>query len=193
VLKVAVVVTGEAARSAEYGVPAERVLPYRGAGSPEGLDPEVKDLLDAGLLHAVQFHGAEQPDECATLAFPYYKAVRVQGPDALEAMAKFRCPRVLADAWSPRAAGGTGQQIPRNLARELAGAPDGRAGHGPGAQRGRPLWLAGGLGPDNIGEAIRELSPELVDASSGLEESPGRKDRARLEQYFREIDRHAHV
>jgi indole-3-glycerol phosphate synthase/phosphoribosylanthranilate isomerase len=55
------------------------------------------------------------------------------------------------------------------------------------------LWLAGGLGPDTVGEVMRELSPELVDASSGLEESPGCKDRAKLENYFREIDRYAHV
>ena len=80
---------------------------------------------------------------------------------------------------SAHAAGGTGQQIPRDLAREV--------------RKRTPLWLAGGLGPDNIGEITRELSPELVDASSGLEESPGRKDRAKLERYFREIDEHAHV
>jgi indole-3-glycerol phosphate synthase/phosphoribosylanthranilate isomerase len=162
VLKVAVVVAGDASR-----------------GSPVELDPEVKELLDAGLLHAVQFHGAEQPDECAALAFPYYKAVRVRGTADIEAMAGFRCPRVLADAWSAHAAGGTGQQIPRELAGEV--------------RKRTPLWLAGGLGPDNVGEIIRELSPELVDASSGLEESPGCKDRTKLERYFREIDRHAHV
>jgi indole-3-glycerol phosphate synthase/phosphoribosylanthranilate isomerase len=167
VLKVAVVVTGEAA-------------------GPNGLDPAVKELLDDGLLHAVQFHGAEQPDECASLAFPYYKAVRVRGPADIEAMAGFRSPRVLADAWSAHAAGGTGQRIPRDLARELAG-PAGEV------RKRTPLWLAGGLGPDNIGETIRELSPELVDASSGLEETPGCKDRAKLENYFREIDTHAHV
>jgi indole-3-glycerol phosphate synthase/phosphoribosylanthranilate isomerase len=160
VLKVAVVVTGEAA-------------------GPNGLDLAVKGLLDDGLLHAVQFHGAEQPDECASLAFPYFKAVRVRGPADIEAMAGFRSPRVLADAWSAHAAGGTGQQIPRDFARE--------------AGKRSPLWLAGGLGPDNVGETIRELSPELVDASSGLEETPGRKDRTKLENYFREIDRHAHV
>ena len=166
-LKVAVVVTGD-------------------PGGAAALDPEVKELLDAGLLHAVQFHGAEQPDQCAALAFPYYKAVRVQGLSDIDAMAGFRCPRVLADAWSANAAGGTGQQIPQDLARELAGL-------GREVRKRAPLWLAGGLGPDNVGGIIRELSPELVDASSGLEESPGCKDRAKLERYFREIDEHAHV
>ena len=203
-LKIAVVVTGDASQSASrHGVFPERVRPsgrartralpytadsaeYRGTGGAAALDPEVKELLDAGLLHAVQFHGAEQPDQCAALAFPYYKAVRVQGLSDIDAMAGFRCPRVLADAWSANAAGGTGQQIPQDLARELAGL-------GREVRKRAPLWLAGGLGPDNVGGIIRELSPELVDASSGLEESPGCKDRAKLERYFREIDEHAHV
>jgi indole-3-glycerol phosphate synthase/phosphoribosylanthranilate isomerase len=166
-LKVAVVVTGDDS----FG--------NGGARSAAVLDPEVKELLDAGLLNAVQFHGAQQPDQCAALAFPYYKAVRVQGLSDIDVMAGFRCPRVLADAWSAHAAGGTGQQIPLDLAREV--------------RKRAPLWLAGGLGPDNVGGIVRELSPELVDASSGLEESPGCKDRAKLERYFREIDEHAHV
>ena len=167
VLKVAVVVSGE-------------------PGGTAGLDPQVKELLEEGLLNAVQFHGSEQPEECASLAFPYYKAVRVQGLTDMAAMARYRCPRVLADAWSPHAAGGSGQRIPRELARELAGLAL-------EARKGKPLWLAGGLGPDTVGEVIRELRPELVDASSGLEESPGCKDRLKLEKYFREIDRYAHV
>jgi indole-3-glycerol phosphate synthase/phosphoribosylanthranilate isomerase len=174
VLKVAVVVSGE-------------------TGSPAGLDPELKELLEEGLLDAVQFHGDEQPEECASLAFPYYKAVRVRGPAELAAMASYRCPRVLADAWSPHAAGGTGERIPLELARELAG--HAREAHKLErvARKGSPLWLAGGLGPETVGEVVRELSPELIDASSGLEESPGCKDRTKLENYFREIDRNAQV
>ena len=191
VLKVAVVVTGESDKSASRY--SADFAEYRGAGSPAGLDPELKELLDEGLLHAVQFHGDEQPEECAALAFPYYKALRVRGPAEVAAMASYRCPRVLADAWSPHAAGGTGQQIPRVLARELAGHGGGHAGSARETRTGMPLWLAGGLGPDTVGEVIRELSPELIDASSGLEESPGCKDRTKLENYFREIDRNAHI
>jgi indole-3-glycerol phosphate synthase/phosphoribosylanthranilate isomerase len=167
VLKVAVVVSGE-------------------TGSSAGLDPELIALMEEGLLDAVQFHGDEQPDECASLAFPYYKAVRVRSLAEVAAMASYHCPRVLADAWSPHAAGGTGQSIRQDLARELAG-------HAREARKGTPLWLAGGIGPDTVGEVMRELSPELVDASSGLEASPGCKDRAKLESYFREIEKHAQV
>ena len=162
VLKVAVVVTPR---------PAPRGQPV--------LDPDALALLSEGLIDAVQFHGEEAPEQCASLAFPYYKAVRVRGPDDVSSMEKFLSPRVLADAWSVDAAGGTGKRIEPGLARE--------------ARKNRPLWLAGGAGPDNVGEILRDLSPELIDASSRLEESPGRKDHAKLKRYFEEIRRHGEV
>jgi indole-3-glycerol phosphate synthase/phosphoribosylanthranilate isomerase len=140
---------------------------------------ELEVLLKEGLVDAVQFHGEEEPDECAALSFPYYKAVRVKGAADIEAMVRYRCPRVLADAYSPQAAGGTGQSVPGDLARE--------------AGSGRPLWLAGGLGTDNVGAVVKELSPELIDASSRLEESPGKKDHDKLRSFFREIENNAKV
>ena len=86
---------------------------------------------------------------------------------------EYGCPRVLADAWSAEARGGTGRRVPEELVEKLAAE--------------RPLWLAGGLGPDNIREVVRRWRPELVDASSRLEASPGVKDRAALERFFAEI------
>jgi indole-3-glycerol phosphate synthase/phosphoribosylanthranilate isomerase len=150
-----------------------------GQGTAADEPPELQALIGEGLVDAVQFHGQEQPDQCAAIAFPYYKAIRVKGAADIEAMARYRCPRVLADAYSPQAAGGTGQRIPEGLVRELGS--------------GRPLWLAGGLGADNVGAVVRELSPELIDASSRLEESPGKKDREKLRVFFREIEKNAKV
>jgi phosphoribosylanthranilate isomerase len=149
---------------------------------PDGrrlLDPEVEELLAAGLVDAVQLHGDEAPEECAALAFPYFKAARIRGPQDVEAMRRYRSPRVLADAWSSSSAGGTGQRVPAELA---------RAARAAGA-----LWLAGGIGPDNVGEVIDDLSPELIDSSSALEESPGRKDPGKLRRFFEEIRKHETV
>jgi indole-3-glycerol phosphate synthase/phosphoribosylanthranilate isomerase len=143
------------------------------------LEPAVRELLDRGLVDAVQFHGEETPVECAAMAFPYFKAKRIQNAADIGAMQAYRSPRVMADAWSPAAAGGTGTRVPEELARE--------------ARRSGPLWLAGGLGPENIGHVLDSLAPELIDSSSGLEESPGRKDPARLQSFFEEIRKHEKV
>ena len=82
---------------------------------------------------------------------------------------------MLADVGS----GGSGQPVPDEELTALAASAFG----------GPRLWLAGGLGPDNIAERIGRWSPELVDASSGLEETPGHKDPAKLRHYFKEIHR----
>ena len=136
---------------------------------------EALPLLRAGFLDALQLHGDEQPDECYEIAFPYYKAVRVGAPADLAAERAYRCPRVLLDAYSPAARGGTGQRVADDLLT--------RRGQGV-----RPLWLAGGMGPDNVAAVIRTHAPELVDVSSRLEAEPGRKDHAKLRAFFREVE-----
>ena len=52
-----------------------------------------------------------------------------------------------------------------------------------------PLWLAGGLSDENISMAVKEFEPELVDASSRLEISPGRKDHRKLKRFFIEMEK----
>jgi phosphoribosylanthranilate isomerase len=90
-------------------------------------------------------------------------------------MSTYGCPRVLVDARVPEAYGGTGKR----LTEELVAAA---ATYG-------PLWIAGGINDENVAEIIRAFRPELVDASSGLEREPGRKDHARLRRFFAEVER----
>jgi len=149
------------------------------AGNRRGAEGELEALLGEGLVDAVQLHGEERPEQCAAIAFPYYKAMSVKDAADIEAMDLYRCPRVLADAYSAEAAGGTGRMIPGDLVRRLGS--------------GRPLWLAGGLGTDNVGAVVRDLSPELIDASSRLEESPGKKAPEKLRSFFKEIEKNAKV
>jgi indole-3-glycerol phosphate synthase/phosphoribosylanthranilate isomerase len=132
-------------------------------------------LAAEGAIDAVQFHGEEAPEECFRAAFPYYKALRLRGPADVAAMAAYRCPRVLVDAYSGEARGGTGRAVPRELVRQVK-------------TRG-PLWLAGGIGPENVRETIEAFSPELLDASSRLESSPGIKDPVKLRTFFKEMGR----
>jgi indole-3-glycerol phosphate synthase/phosphoribosylanthranilate isomerase len=134
---------------------------------------QARELLEHGLLDALQLHGEQAPAQCLEAGFPYFKALRLREAADVSRAAEYDCPRLLADAWAPEARGGTGRRVPEELVDRLAA--------------GMPLWLAGGLGPDNIREVVRRWCPELVDASSRLEASPGVKDRAVLERYFSEI------
>ena len=76
---------------------------------------------------------------------------------------------VLLDAIDPRAKGGTGRTIDWGAAAELAGQ--------------RPVVLAGGLTPDNVGEAIGRVRPYGVDVSSGVEQAPGIKDHEKVRRF----------
>jgi indole-3-glycerol phosphate synthase/phosphoribosylanthranilate isomerase len=134
---------------------------------------QARELLAAGLLDALQLHGEQAPAQCLESGFPHFPALRLREPADVSRAAEYDCPRLLADAWAPEARGGTGRRVPEELVDSLAA--------------GRPLWLAGGLGPDNIREVVGRWHPELVDASSRLEASPGLKDRAALERFFAEI------
>ena len=86
---------------------------------------------------------------------------------------------VLIDAFSVKAAGGTGKRIDSILVQKA-----GEEGE---------LWLAGGLNPDNIGEILRSFQPALVDVSSGLESAPGIKDPQKVSAFFKEIDQYAPI
>jgi len=137
------------------------------------LDPEAGALLEEGCLDAIQFHGDERAGDCRRIAYPYYKAVRISGSRDVERIASYRCPRVLADAFVEGRQGGTGERIADGLVRRV--------------KDRFVLWLAGGIGPSNVRDVMREYEPELIDASSLLEEEPGIKSRDKIVQFFKEI------
>ncbi|MFW6139697.1 MAG: bifunctional indole-3-glycerol phosphate synthase/phosphoribosylanthranilate isomerase [Spirochaetota bacterium] len=138
------------------------------------LPSEITTLLNEGLLSAVQFHGEELPWSCFRMAFPYYKALRIRETGDIERMSEYRSPRILVDAFSTSAKGGTGKRIPHKLVTKI--------------KQNHPLWLAGGVGPHNVEKIITQYSPELIDASSLLEHSAGRKDPRKMEAFFEKIN-----
>ena len=158
---------------------AERVA---GAVTRVGLfvDPapaEVRRVLDVVPLDVLQFHGDESPALCASFGLPYMKAVRVREPldmAALESRFADAC-CLLLDAFVPGQAGGTGRVFDWSLWPERSALP---------------LVLAGGLTPDNVGEAVRRLAPWGVDVSGGVEgPRKGEKDPQRIEAFVREVKR----
>lgn len=126
-------------------------------------------LAKEGVLDAVQLHGVDPKNA----DFAYYCAARVGEQsdfDKVTALRKNGEPRILLDAKVEGIPGGTGKTIPENLLREKAGE--------------LPLWLAGGITPENVGAIVEKFRPELVDVSSGVEDAPGIKNSEKLKALF---------
>lgn len=145
--------------------------------SPEG-KTAIK-LAREGVLDAVQLHGVDpsnlerhrEHEVRSDLA--YYCAARVGEEsdfDKVAALRKSGEPRILLDAKVEGIPGGTGKQIPESLLREKAG--------------DLPLWLAGGINPENVGAIADKFHPELVDVSSGVEDAPGIKNAKKISALF---------
>ena len=113
-------------------------------------------------LGAVQLHGDEDPADYAEAGVPLWQVLRIES--ALPGSVSAHAAEVLLDARA-EGFGGSGQSFDWSLAR--------------GARRyGLPFWLAGGLTPANVGEAVRQAEPPGVDVASGVESRPGMKDPA---------------
>lgn len=138
-----------------------------GAGA---LDPAVLGLLQDGLLDAVQLHGEETPGDCARLWPASYKALRPRDAAGISAADAYRCPRILLDA-AADVPGGSGKRVGADI---LEAWP-------------HPLWLAGGITPDNAGRIAAARRPELLDVASGVEESPGAKSAKLMRKLFEEL------
>lgn len=133
-------------------------------------------LACEGVLDAVQFHGIAPTLRQAQGPYnnyAHYCAARVGTPEDFDYVANLRKngePRVLLDAKVEGIPGGTGKTIPESLLREKAS--------------GLPLWLAGGINPDNVATICEKFHPELIDVSSGIEDAPGIKNHEKMRALF---------
>lgn len=132
-------------------------------------------LCDSVPLDLIQLHGDEEPEFLARLeGRPIVRAFRL-GESGLAPVRQYlgECDRlgcppelVMLDAHSAGAYGGTGTVANWNVA----------AGYHSGDSM-QPLVMAGGLTPENVAEAIRQVRPAAVDTASGVESAGGGKDR----------------
>ena len=120
-------------------------------------------------LDYLQLHGDEPPEQVARLKreIAVIKAIRVRDSFRPKQLDSFgHASAILLDGFDARRHGGTGKTFNWNLAR--------------GSNGSRRIFLAGGLTPENVAEAIRVARPYAVDVCSGVEARPGRKDPARM-------------
>lgn len=122
-------------------------------------------------LNLLQFHGEETPEFCTQFGLMSMKAFRVRDADSLKALSSYRTDAWLLDAYSPAGRGGTGERFDWDLAKEAR-------------KLGRPIFLAGGLTPENVARAVEQCQPYGVDVSTGVEASPGKKDHAKVAAFI---------
>ncbi len=136
----------------------------------------VEELLAQVSLDLIQFHGNESPEFCARFGRPYLKAIRMrEGIDLAAEHERYREARgLLLDTYQPGLPGGTGESFEwERVPSELAGS----------------IVLAGGLTPQNVGAAIKQVRPYAVDVSGGVEASKGVKDAAKMAAFIGEVKR----
>ncbi|MFO8041560.1 MAG: bifunctional indole-3-glycerol phosphate synthase/phosphoribosylanthranilate isomerase, partial [Alkalispirochaeta sp.] len=170
---------GLARRLREAGITVPLVAVVVEPGTDGHVERAQQDRA-AGWISALQLHGDADVAQAGEYGSPYFKAVKPAHPaEAREMVTTARSIRLLVDARHPTLAGGTGQAVSPEV---LAAVREALAERPHGA-----LWLAGGLGADNVAEVVATHQPELIDASSRLEAEPGRKDPTLLRQFFKEL------
>lgn len=131
-------------------------------------------LVDSVPLDLVQLHGDEGPEEVAAFGERAIKVFRVdEAFDPAQVSAYAQAGAYLFDCGHPSLYGGTGLSWPYE---RIAG-----------LETGRPVFVAGGIGPDNVRQALRLSSADGIDVCSGVESSPGVKDDGAMRRLFREV------
>ena len=135
-------------------------------------DSEVINELVGFLgLDAVQLHGDEDERFCMGIKTPVIKALRVGCAEDLIGHSGYDVSAFLLDARVEGELGGTGRTFDWRIAVGFA--------------KNNRIFVAGGLTPDNVGEAVRMLEPFGVDTASGVESEPGVKDHDLMEEFIR--------
>jgi phosphoribosylanthranilate isomerase len=135
----------------------------------------VEEIVNYCRLTLVQLHGSESPEYCKNISCPVIKSFAMHGDSGSEKLAAYSevVSGFLLDTYHEDLAGGTGKVFDWELIEQIQ--PPG------------PIILAGGLNPENVGAAIRQVKPFAVDVNSGVEYQPGRKDTDKLKSFADEV------
>jgi len=158
-----------AARAIIDQLPADRLTV--GIFVNEETPETVERIANSAGVAALQLHGDESPEYCERLSDRYL--IKVFGVDAdfdPRSVLSYDVSAVMLDVPDRKSRGGTGQVIDWQLAWQTS-------------ELGKKVFLAGGLSPENVLQAIELVNPYAVDACSSLEFAPGRKDHAQMKRF----------
>jgi len=133
---------------------------------------EIKDILAICSLDLAQLHGDETPEIFAQLAPDAFRAFRGI-PESNAGYERSDAPFMLIDAAVKGVYGGSGVTADWAAAAKLA--------------KKYPLLLAGGLTPENVADAVRQVQPWGVDVASGVESAPGEKDAGKMSAFVKAV------
>ena len=146
---------------------------------------EILSVAESAGLDVVQLHGDESPDFVDNLKKLFHqrhpgkikiiKALRIRTRDDLEASLAYKSDWLLFDSYRKGEYGGTGEVFNWKLLEDFS-------------QRER-LFLSGGVGPENVVQALEQVKPFGVDLSSSLEASRGKKDKKRVDDFFSALEK----
>lgn len=134
--------------------------------------PEVVHrIANESGISAVQLHGDESPDYCRELAHLHtIKALAVSDDFDAQMVQQYQVDAIMLDTKHHTLRGGTGQAFDWSIAQQVS-------------KLVPKLYLAGGLSPENVANAIESVRPHAVDACSSLEDLPGKKDYERMRAF----------
>ena len=134
---------------------------------------EVKKIIKITGLDYAQLHGEESPEYCAKISIPVIKAIRLSSGADLEAAGSYKNVLWLIDSRT-EGFGGSGVRLDLSLAKKAG-------------KKLKKIILAGGLNSRNVGEAVKRVRPWAVDVASGVESSPGIKNKIKLKRFFEAV------
>jgi len=136
---------------------------------------DVVRIAEDASLDMLQFHGSETPEYCAYFRGKYkvIKAFRLNDKKDLRQVNNYDVDFYLFDTYKSDSIGGTGETFDWNLLKDY--------------EILKPVILSGGLNPENVLRAIKEVAPYGVDVATGVEKSPGKKDPALIKRFVEKV------
>ena len=136
---------------------------------------KVLEIAEDASLDILQFHGEEECEYCESFKdrFKVIKAFRLNDKASLKKVNDYNVDYYLFDTFRTDSIGGTGEIFDWKILE--------------GFEFLKPVILSGGLTPGNVAKAIKQFAPYGVDVSTGVEESPGKKDINLMKKFIENV------